>query len=147
MLNVHIKLFCKMACSGYIMILILTIFCTECLLHNVFVLSGMNVFIVTNFVGKWIWPIGNWFCLLDIRFVDDWPIFRWNIYMLSFYNLFIRAEAMTKLRLIIYLRYILEYIQTVNCVAIRTLYKHTILNYCGIYTLVMPSGPIKEVMP
>ena len=32
---------------------------------------GVNVFIVTNFVGEWIWPIGNLFCLLDIRFVDD----------------------------------------------------------------------------
>ena len=41
------------------------------------------------FVRKCIWSIGNWFCLLDIRFVDGWPIFRWNLYMLSFYKWYI----------------------------------------------------------
>ena len=29
----------------------------------------------------WIWLIGNWFCLLDIRFVDDWQISCWILYM------------------------------------------------------------------
>ena len=42
--------------------------CTEGMCHFSI---GVNVFIVTNFVWKWIWRIGNWYCLLDIRFVDD----------------------------------------------------------------------------
>ena len=45
---------------------------------------GVNVLLLPILSEYGFGLLEYWFCLLDILFVDDWPISRWNLYMKSF---------------------------------------------------------------
>ena len=90
------------------------------LLHERDVSCGVNVVIASNFVRKWI--MAYWILILSVWHPIRWqPKFRYNLYMLSFYNNYTLTKA-------ILLRFH-------NYVAISNLRYIMCILYCGTLDL------------